>query len=521
MKKIFTLFSLALTFSSFGQIANRTTAAFTPGNLVVYRVGDGSAALTNASTAVFLDEYTTTGTLVQSIAMPTAAAGANQPLTAAGTSTSEGFISLSLDQKYLFLTGYAAVPGVASISSTTSAAQNRVVGRVDASGSINTTTSLSDAYSAGNIRSVAGSGSDIWLTGSTGGVRYTTLGATTSTAIATTPSNTRVAKIQNSQLYISSSTTNYYGVAAVGSGLPTTTSQTVTLLPGFPTTTGPSSYDFAMNTTGDVIYVADDRSIATGGGIQKWTYNGSTWSLAYTLNAGLSVGVRGLTVNWGTSTLYGTTGSSIVSVVDAGASSSFTSLATAPTNTAFRGITGTPNAVFPISLLSFNAAAANNVVNLTWATVNENGAGSFQVERSANGKDFNRIGGALAAKNGSANNYNTVDANPIAGTGYYRLKMIDQDGSYHYSNIVTVKGKTVGVSVFPNPVKDQMTIQHEGASKLATISIIDFGGKQALRVNVQAGATQTSIDATKLAPGTYMIVYNNDGVQSTRQFVKQ
>ena len=45
-------------------------AAFTPGNVVVYRVGDGSGSLVNTGNAVFLDEYTTSGTLVQSIAMP-------------------------------------------------------------------------------------------------------------------------------------------------------------------------------------------------------------------------------------------------------------------------------------------------------------------------------------------------------------------------------------------------------------------------------------------------------------------
>ena len=54
-----------------GSVA--VAAPFTPGNLVVARVGPGAAALNNASTAVFLDEYTTAGTLVQSIALPPAA----------------------------------------------------------------------------------------------------------------------------------------------------------------------------------------------------------------------------------------------------------------------------------------------------------------------------------------------------------------------------------------------------------------------------------------------------------------
>ena len=62
-------------------VAAVAQAPFTFGNIVVVRVGDGAAALTNASTATFLDEYTPAGALVQSIALPTAASGSNQPFT--------------------------------------------------------------------------------------------------------------------------------------------------------------------------------------------------------------------------------------------------------------------------------------------------------------------------------------------------------------------------------------------------------------------------------------------------------
>src|SRR5262245_52851483 len=79
---------------------------FTPGNVVVVRVGDGSATLSNASTAVFLDEYSPSGTLVQTIVMPTAVAGSNNPLTNSGTATSEGYLNLSINGQYLIQAGY-------------------------------------------------------------------------------------------------------------------------------------------------------------------------------------------------------------------------------------------------------------------------------------------------------------------------------------------------------------------------------------------------------------------------------
>ena len=94
---------------------NSVLAPFTAGNLVVYRVGTGATALSNAATDVFLDEYTTSGTLVQSIALPTSISGSNKRLVSSGTAVSEGFLTLSSDGKYLLLTGYDAAIGLSLI----------------------------------------------------------------------------------------------------------------------------------------------------------------------------------------------------------------------------------------------------------------------------------------------------------------------------------------------------------------------------------------------------------------------
>src|SRR5262245_14351096 len=91
---------------------------FTPGNLTIYRVGDGSSTLNGNATAVFVDEYTTAGALVQSIALPTVDSGSNQMLTASGNATSEGFLTRSVDGRYLVLPGYDAAPGTTGIAAT-------------------------------------------------------------------------------------------------------------------------------------------------------------------------------------------------------------------------------------------------------------------------------------------------------------------------------------------------------------------------------------------------------------------
>ena len=93
-------------------------AQITPGNLVVTRVGDGVAALSNASQAVFLDQFTQAGATVNSIALPTAVSGTNLPFTNSGSATSEGALTQSADGRYLVGIGYGTAPGLASVNGT-------------------------------------------------------------------------------------------------------------------------------------------------------------------------------------------------------------------------------------------------------------------------------------------------------------------------------------------------------------------------------------------------------------------
>ncbi|CAF3745949.1 unnamed protein product [Rotaria sp. Silwood1] len=104
-------------------------------------------------------------------------------------------------------------------------------------------------------------------------------------------------EIENNSRWGSASGT-FLGVSAIGTGLPTTTGQTTTSLPGFPTTGTHSTYAFSMSPAGDIIYACDDGSNANGGGVQKWTLSGGTWTLSYVLNSGITGACRGIAVNY-------------------------------------------------------------------------------------------------------------------------------------------------------------------------------------------------------------------------------
>ncbi len=355
---------------------------FTPGNLVVVRAGDGTAALTPASTAAFLDEYTISGVLVRSIALPTADTLSHRALTLSGTASSEGFLNLSDNGVAFSMAGYATPPGLTGVVSTTAATVNRVVARIDLLTNIDTTTSLTNAHSTQNIRSASSpDGSQFYTTGPgsnpTFGIRHVaSVGSTTSTQLVTSPANIRVGRTIRGNLYFSAASLAFQGLAQVGTGLPTESGQTATMLPGFPTTSGPSPYDFAIlalsPTDNRVAYVADDRTIANGGGIQKWVRDpvSGVWSLQYTLNSGLANGCRGLVLAsrtfdqgypthpaaLGRVTIYATTaGNQLVRVVDTGPSSAFSVLATGATNTAMRGIRRVPEIVpCPIPVVSIS-----------------------------------------------------------------------------------------------------------------------------------------------------------------------
>ena len=375
--EILLVFTVLFAATAWGQ--------FTSGNLVVVRVGDGSAALTSASTAVFLDEYTPAGGSVGSTAMPTAATGSNAPFTNSGTATSEGNMTRSANGRYLILGAYGAAPGVTTIAQTTSAAYNRVIARIDATGNADVTTKLSDAYSANNIRGACSvDGTAFWTSGNPG-IRYATLSGTSSVSLVAT--NCRGAGIFGGQLYLStgSGTT---GVYAVGTGMPITSGQTNTLL-----VAAASPYGFSMNPDGNTVYVADDGAVGAGGGIRKLTYSAGTWSQAYILlnDGSTTTAIRGLTVDWSGTypIIYATTTEAntnkLIKVTDAGSSSTATILATSGTNTVFRGVAFAPYATMTVT------DGSSYTAPLGMPNTNDNPMGRFQLAGNINGGKLNSV----------------------------------------------------------------------------------------------------------------------------------
>ncbi len=178
------------------------------------------------------------------------------------------------------------------------------------------------------------------------------------------------------------------------------------------------------------------------------------------------------------------------------------------------------NSVLPITLKSISASFINNQAQINWQTTSEINAKHFSVEKSFNTTDFSSIG-VVSAINANGGNYSFVDAAKSVSQQYYRLKLVDNDGSYKYSAVVAVNGKeTIQLQAYPNPVVNTVILSHPKAVVGAVISISGIDGRLLQAYKVQTGATQTSVDVSRFLPNNYIVKYVNNGIVSTSKFVK-
>jgi hypothetical protein len=352
------LFNPQKAFFTFALLAGcGMSAQFSNGNLVVLQAGDGVTTLTNTGNPIILKEFMPNGTPAFSMAVPS---GSANPTIVSGSASSEGVLSLSANKKYLVFGGYAAAlpANTVALAASASSVINRVASVVSAAGGYTQVASSSSMYSGNNIRSVASDGAgNFWGAGGNDGTNY--LGAGTPTNVQNVKTNSRVIALFNNQLYLStqsaSGTQTNLGIYTVGGGTPVAGGQTIT--PAIITGTGSMPGQFYFNATSDICYVADQRTVTAMGGIQKWVYSAPNWSLAYTLGTGsANVGAFGVVADFsGTNpVIYATTseGSAnrLISIVDAGPSSTATTLATAGSNSVFRGIAFTPTSAIQIGI---------------------------------------------------------------------------------------------------------------------------------------------------------------------------
>ncbi len=177
-------------------------------------------------------------------------------------------------------------------------------------------------------------------------------------------------------------------------------------------------------------------------------------------------------------------------------------------------ISGTGStATLPVELKSFKIHTIDNSFQLLWQTASETNNAGFEIQRSTNGKTFKTL--AFVEGNGTSlkeQEYHYDDENLHNGQRYYyRLKQLDFDGAFAYSDILTAKIKSIGIAslLSPNPTltgHTQLDYTTESVGQLQ-LRVFDVAGKELMAQNytVNTGHNRFGLDLSELGKGLYFV----------------
>jgi hypothetical protein len=194
------------------------------------------------------------------------------------------------------------------------------------------------------------------------------------------------------------------------------------------------------------------------------------------------------------------------------------------TVTSFSDFTGMSSLeALPVVLSSFTASLVNNTVQLKWTTAEEKNSSHYEIERSNDAVNFSKIGTVTSLNSLTGSTYNFTDVNPLSGKNYYRLRMVDIDGQFEYSEVKLINRDVTAATfrVYPNPVKSSLTVQLVKAKAGANIQIVDMKGQRISLIPVPEQSTLMNISVSGLIPGQYQLIYNNNGEQYMQKIIRQ
>jgi hypothetical protein len=177
------------------------------------------------------------------------------------------------------------------------------------------------------------------------------------------------------------------------------------------------------------------------------------------------------------------------------------------------------NAPVPITLISFTGKAENEFVQLQWQTAQEINNKYFTIEHSIDGVNFNKVEN-VESKGNTSNGFSYMYNHKLAlqGINFYRLKQVDVDGSFTYSNIVLVKNNAKKISIFTNPVSNEIVLTNAEIENYTTYKIVNTSGK----IMISNTLKSNRINVSALVSGNYFLVITDKlNYSTTSKFVKQ
>jgi Secretion system C-terminal sorting domain/Ig-like domain CHU_C associated len=165
--------------------------------------------------------------------------------------------------------------------------------------------------------------------------------------------------------------------------------------------------------------------------------------------------------------------------------------------------TTSSNTVLPLELVSFNGYAKNNSNILAWRTEAEQNFSHFELQHGLNGIDFETMSQIKAKGQGS--DYGYTHQNPTATTHYYRLKMVDNDGVFKFSQVISLnKNETKTLKIYPNPTKNSINIVTSDYNQPMRLYSINGA------LLMQKNQTVEQLDISALPTGMYFLHVGSD-----------
>jgi hypothetical protein len=169
------------------------------------------------------------------------------------------------------------------------------------------------------------------------------------------------------------------------------------------------------------------------------------------------------------------------------------------------GPSGSLSTPLPVKLVDFSAVREGNTTSLAWSTSEESNSDYFDVQRSGDGKAWEKLK-TVAAKGESSveAHYSAVDDSPMSGNNLYRLKMVDKDGTYAFSKIRSVEfDLKTGYTLFPNPVSDKLNFK--STEDWNSVTSIKIYNAQGVEVYTSPSVPVKEVDVKNLPSGTYVV----------------
>ncbi|GAB3176704.1 T9SS type A sorting domain-containing protein [Telluribacter humicola] len=171
--------------------------------------------------------------------------------------------------------------------------------------------------------------------------------------------------------------------------------------------------------------------------------------------------------------------------------------------------------ILPVDLISFRAQPTGNQVELAWETAWERNSKEFIVQRSTDLKEFDDIGRIAAAGEAqSRNQYTFIDNSPQPGANYYRLRQVDNDGTYEYSKVVDaiVRPGVPMVLVSPNPATSQVIRLRTYGTDVSSLRLTNLLGQEiSFRAHNPGGDVVELLPQQPLPMGLYLLSLEQNG----------